>query len=394
MRHDYPAVILDLSANGIGIAQSLSKKGIRVYAFDTKKKFLIGKTRYAHCAPCPDPVLEEMELLEFLMKKGKQLKKRTILYAGSDEFVYFISKNRHELSKYYRFLLPEHSLIEAVLDKRLTSELAEKYGVASPKTFIVDTIQSLEKVIPQLNFPCILKPIHGHEYRKSLNKKAIVIEDENQLLEEYPFYSQFGELLIQELIPGEEQLIYQVGTFFNKNMELKGLFMGQKLNQFPPYFGAGARVVSKIDHEVVKKGVELLRDLELTGISVAEFKRDPRDGELKFIEINARTWLWHSLSEACGIDLSYLYYLEMTGQHPKPRLKQEEGITWVYLVRDFLSVWEKRQEGHYSIRQWLKTLRGKKVYALFSLYDPMPFFRSALSHVKNHWKNKRKLTKL
>jgi UDP-N-acetylmuramoylalanine-D-glutamate ligase len=36
MQHDIPAVVLDLSATGNGIVRSLAKKGIRVYAFDTK----------------------------------------------------------------------------------------------------------------------------------------------------------------------------------------------------------------------------------------------------------------------------------------------------------------------------------------------------------------------
>jgi hypothetical protein len=36
IQHDIPAVMLDLSASGIGIVRSLAKKGIRVYAFDTK----------------------------------------------------------------------------------------------------------------------------------------------------------------------------------------------------------------------------------------------------------------------------------------------------------------------------------------------------------------------
>jgi D-aspartate ligase len=49
MRHDIPAVVLDLSATGIGIVRSLAKQGIKVYAFDTRAKYEIGKTRFATC---------------------------------------------------------------------------------------------------------------------------------------------------------------------------------------------------------------------------------------------------------------------------------------------------------------------------------------------------------
>jgi D-aspartate ligase len=56
MGHDIPAVVLDLSATGIGIVRSLAEKRIQVFAFDTKGKYEIGKTRYATCGICPNPV--------------------------------------------------------------------------------------------------------------------------------------------------------------------------------------------------------------------------------------------------------------------------------------------------------------------------------------------------
>ena len=234
----------------------------------------------------------------------------------------------------------------------------------------------------------------GHEYRKNFSTKAIIMKSATQLKKELPVYQEFGELMIQEIIPGADDCVYQVGTLFDDNMELIGLFMGQKLNQFPPYFGAGALVQSVRDEEVIQKGVSFLKTLNMKGLSVAEFKRDQRDGQLKFIEINARTWLWHSLSGRCGVDLSYLYYLMVTNQNPEKQLVQEEGIKWIYLVRDYLSAKEKLKNGDLSLRQWRKNIKGKKVYALFKWDDPLPFFRSTISHLVNTYKNSRKIKKM
>lgn len=36
MYHEHSAVVLDLSANGVGIIRSLARKGIKVYAFDVE----------------------------------------------------------------------------------------------------------------------------------------------------------------------------------------------------------------------------------------------------------------------------------------------------------------------------------------------------------------------
>ena len=394
MNHDTVAVVLDLSANGIGIIRSLGRRGIPIYAFDTEKKYKIGKTRYAFCGICPDPKTGETDLLAQLIQLSERLQMKPVLYAGSDEFVYFISKHRNELSNYYHFLLPDHDLIEAVLDKRLTAQLAEKHQIPSPKTFIVNNEIEIDQLIQHMSFPCILKPVFGHEFRKKLSKKAIIMEDAGQLKKEFPIYQQFGELMIQELIPGNEERIYQVGTLFDDNLQLIGLFMGQKLNQFPPYFGAGALVKSVRDEEVIEKGVTFLKTLGFKGLSVAEFKRDQRDGKLKFIEINARTWLWHSLSGRSGVDLSYLYYLMLTKQNPEPKLEQTEGIKWIYLVRHYLSSREKIKKGELTWFQWLRSLKGKKENALFAWDDPLPFFRSAFSHLINSWKTSRQIKKV
>ena len=393
-RRDCPAVVLDLSANGIGIVRSLGRKGIRVFAYDTEPKYRTGRTRYADCGICPHPVYNERELLQLLLELRRKFSSKAVLFAGSDDYVSFISKNRDVLSEYYYFLLPEASLIEAVLDKRLTYELALKHNIPCPKTLIVGKDDRFEDFIGQMTFPCILKPVYSADFRRRLNKKAIVIDREDELKQKYLHYSQFGELMIQELIPGDEDQLYGVATLFDENMDLLAVFTGQKLHQYPPYFGSGSLVRSMRDDEIAKAGVSFLKDLGFKGFGKLEFKLDPRDGKLKFLEINPRTWYWHSLSQPCGVDLPYLYYLSVTGQNPQPVTEQKTGIKWLYLVRDFLAFRDKQKNGDVSFLEWLKSLSGKKEYALFAWDDPLPFFRISFSFLRDAQKNKRKAEKV
>ena len=51
--------------------------------------------------------------------------------------------------------------------------------------------------------------------------------------------------------------------------------------------------------EVVDAGLRLLAALDYAGSQV-EFKRDPRDGRYKLMEINPRLYQWHGLAAACG----------------------------------------------------------------------------------------------
>ncbi|UII58256.1 carbamoyl-phosphate synthase (plasmid) [Cytobacillus spongiae] len=390
MKSSNPAVVLDLSANGVGIIHALSTKGIDVYAFDTAGPHSRGKSRLATCGVCPSPLTQETELLSFLKDVAMQLEDKPVLYAGADDYVVFISKFRDQLSQYYLFLYPDHSLIMDLLDKKKTYELALKHHVPTAKTFFVENEEQLEEAIGQLEFPCILKPVFGHEFRKHVNKKAIHIQDAIQLKKIFPIYRKFGELIIQEIIPGDNKCFYKVATFYNEEMELLALFTLQKNHQFPAQFGTGAHIVSKRIPELVEAGVPLLKTLGLKGVSMIEYKKDPRDGQYKLIEINPRFWLTHSLTGHSGVDFAYQYYLYLTGKNPSPQLQQVEGVQWIYLVRYFLTFLEKRKNGEMNLIDFFNGLRGRKVFALFALKDPMPFIRSTTSHLWNAFKRKQK----
>ncbi|MEN3772504.1 carbamoyl-phosphate synthase [Priestia megaterium] len=390
MKHEHSAVVLDLSANGVGIIRSLARKGIKVYAFDTEKPYKIGKSRLATCSICPSPLTEEKKLLEFLINLSKKIGLKPVLYTGADDYVQFISKNRDELLKYFLFLFPDHSLIEQVLDKNKTYELAFKHNIPCPRTYVIESKEELEDAIVSLDFPCILKPVLGHEFRKKINKKAIVLETPHQLKSEYPLYRECGKLIIQELIPGDNQCFYKVATFYDDNMNLLALFSLQKNHQFPAEFGTGAHIVSKKVPELIDICIPFFEEIKLKGIGMAEFKKDPRDGVYKFIEINPRFWLTHSLTGPAGIDFAYIYYLYLTNQNPEPRLHQIDRINWIYLVRYYLTFLEKKKKSEMTFKDFYRGLQGQKEFALFAWDDPMPFFRSAWSHLINAWKRKRK----
>ncbi|WP_309123286.1 carbamoyl-phosphate synthase [Paenibacillus sp.] len=383
MNHDIPAVVLDLSANGIGIVRALRRKGIRVFAFDTSRNYRTGRTRYATCGLCPHPIFEEEALLRFLLAFGERFPDKAVLYAGADDYVQFMSKYREALAARYLFVLPEAATIDAALDKRLTYQAAVAHGIPSPKTYTVESRGQLQELLPSLQYPCILKPAFSADYRKRMNKKAIVVESAERMEAAYAYYERFGELMIQELVPGEDEHVYELGALFDDDMRLLAVFTGKKLQQYPPAFGSGALAVSVRNEEVIELGLRLLRALSFKGFANVEFKLDPRDRRAKFLEINARTWFWHSLATRCGVDFSYLYYLSVTGQKPEAATTQREGPKWLYPVRYLLAFLERRAEGGANVAEWIRRLRGETEYALFDWSDPLPSLRSFAAHLKS-----------
>lgn len=102
-----------------------------------------------------------------------------------------------------------------VLDKSKVYELVVKYNIFCLKIFFLNNQDELEEVIVNIEFLCILKLVFGYEYRKKVNKKAIVMKDETQLRKEFSFYRENGKLFVQEIIFGDNQCFYKVVIFYD-----------------------------------------------------------------------------------------------------------------------------------------------------------------------------------
>lgn len=50
----------------------------------------------------------------------------------------------------------------------------------------------------------------------------------------------------------------------------------------------------------------------------------------------------------------------------------------------------EKKKSEMTFKEFYQGLQGQKEFALFAWDDPMPFFRSAWSHLINAWKRKRK----
>ncbi len=107
-----------------------------------------------------------------------------------------------------------------------------------------------------------------------------------------------------------------------------GVFCGRKLRQTRAGMGTCRVGESVWIDEVVDEGLRLLRELRFHGISQVEFKHDRRDGRYKLIEVNPRLWQWHGLAAACGVDLPWIAYQDLTGRGPPPVRMRAERKRW------------------------------------------------------------------
>jgi predicted ATP-grasp superfamily ATP-dependent carboligase len=134
--------------------------------------------------------------------------------------------------------------------------------------------------------------------------------------------------MVQELIPGGDDTLYTIGSYVARDGRPLGVFSGRKLRQTPPGIGT-CRVGEAVwVQDAVDSALRLLERFGYFGLSQVEFKRDPRDGKFKLMEINPRLWQWHGLAAACGIDLPRIAYADLVGAPPPTATMNGVGKRW------------------------------------------------------------------
>jgi len=123
--------------------------------------------------------------------------------------------------------------------------------------------------------------------------------------------------------------------------------------------------------EVEELSLKFLRAIDFYGLVEVEFKQDPRDNQFKLLDVNARTWGFHSLGAPAGVDFPHILFADQMGE-AVPRCKGRSGIGWLRLITDLPTAASDLWGGHLTASSYLKTLRSTRIESVFSVVDPLP----------------------
>lgn len=115
-------------------------------------------------------------------------------------------------------------------------------------------------------------------------------------------------------------------------------FTAEKVRLYPPESGVPCVVRSREVPEVRPLAAGMLSALGYRGYSCMEFKKDPRDGRYKLLEINGRYNRSIALSLGCGLNFPRLDYEYLTsGRLPSGTGTSRQQMYWIDVTRDLLS---------------------------------------------------------
>jgi len=369
----------------LGIARSLGRRGIPVYTIDADPWAIGMLSKYVTACPLPNADDADENRLQYLLDLGKKLGDRAVLYPVSDDDVLLCSRERIELQKYFHYVMPDHATITSLLTKDGLHQVAVACNIPAPKLFLAYNQNDVKNLVEELVFPVILKPVVSTYWLTpeiisllrddplSGPPKVALCRSADELLQTYSKIAVYtSQLIIQEVIPGEDKRLTYFCFYLNRQSKPLAIFAGQKLRVLPVGFGSATFVRSFRDADLQELGLKLLSGTGYKGLGGIEFKKDPRDEQYKLIEFNARFGMWDALSIRCGIDIPYIAYCDALEQPIEVQFDYQEGVTWLDLQRDIRAYLIYHRRRLLSFGEWMRSLKGEKDWAVYSADDWKP----------------------
>ncbi|KAA1397730.1 ATP-grasp domain-containing protein [Aeromicrobium ginsengisoli] len=376
-RHDRPrgapgALVIGGDYQGLGIARSLGRRGISVAVLDDEVS-IAPRSRYVrHSMRVPtlrSPEATADALHEAARRFGLD---GWVLFPTREETVAAIAQHRDDLARTFRVPTPSWETVRVAWDKRQTYQVAERLGIEVPRCWFPRSESDLSEIA--LDSPVIIKPAIKEHFFYDTGAKAWRANDRAELVQKFREATAIipaEEVIVQELVPGagDRQLAY---CAFVKDGEPVGSMTVVRRRQHPSDFGRASTFVETVElPELEAPSLRLLREMNYYGLVELEFKRDERTGAVKLLDVNARTWGYHGLGAAAGVDFPALLHRDQMGLPVQP-CRASAGVRWVRLATDVPNALRDISRRQLRLWDYLRSLRGIDVGAVWALDDPLP----------------------
>ena len=374
--HRNPAILIGVDClQGLQSARVLADRNIPVIGVAKDPKHYACQSR-----ACGEVLITDTggdRLVDTLVEMGPRFSAKPVLFPCQDKNVIVVSRNRSVLAEWYHVVLPPKDVVELLMDKAAFYAYAQASGFPLTPSHILRDREDAERAGAALAYPAILKPsLRLREWSKHTKEKAFIVSDAEELLRQYERLSPWAEVLIaQELIQGPDTNHFTCNAYFGEAGEPLVVFTTQKLRQWPPRTGQACLSQEAKDDVVVRETVRLFRSVDYRGLAYLEMKKDQRSGHYYIVEPNiGRPTGRAATAEAAGVELLYTMYCDALGiPLPSAREQQYLGVKWMNVMRDTEAALYHVMRRELSLRDWWRSVRGPRAYAILSWRDPLPF---------------------
>lgn len=356
---------------GLSTVRALGRRGVPVAVVTTRADDVAPLSRWAlESCPLMEFAGRPSSLLDLLRRRSAEWAGR-VLMPDNDRALEVLSRHREALESHYRVVAPPWEITSCLLRKDLFHEAARRCGVETPRVYGRATREAAEA--GRFDFPVIVKPMDSQPFADRFGPKLVVAKGRKELGEAVRGVVEAGvDALIMDLVPGPDDCVYNYSVYIDRRGEPLAEVAMRKLRKSPPFFGVCRVAELARAPQLREPTLELLRQIGWRGPANAEFKRDPRDGRFRLLEINGRSFMMQALAARAGIDYSALAWEEATGARPRPVVASMWDGVWIHLLDElYYGLFFRKMEG-LDIARYLEPYRRPKAFAVWSARDPRP----------------------
>ncbi len=377
-------IVIGCFVPGLAVVRALGNKGLRIVAMTYSKNDIAQFSRYvSEVVHIPHPEQEPDRFLDCLLSSAQRWEGALILETA-DHTAVVLSRHKEELSKHYRIATPDWEVFQKFIEKENTYELAKERAVPHPKSQPLGCVADLS-TRPDILYPCILKPVRSFEFVNRFGVKNFMVRHEEEAQEKLKLCLELGiPVILQEIIPGPDGNLYKLQGYINSRGDMVGKFFHRKVRQNPPHFGV-MRVGISTERcpEVEELTQRLLCPVNYRGYFSIEFKKDPRDGQLKLMENNCRMPRSGLLAIGSGVNFPWMIFLDLVKNQQVDVTEYQVGTYWIELYTDLSNSLSRHGEEDISLREYIRPYVARyKVFADLDRHDLRPF--AELSRAKLH----------
>jgi D-aspartate ligase len=379
------AVVVGCSLNGLGVLRSLARARIPITAVGTKRSESALWSRHAsarlirHFAGHP--------FVEDMIRLGQEFSHPPILILTDEVAVHSVSENRDQLSKWFRFRLPDDKCVKALTSKGSFHEFSLRHGFPVPRSVFLEGQSDLAR-LAQLRYPCVLKP---DDKRNVLTGKMLRAVRVNSLGEAHQqaslMLSARAGIVAQEWIEGPDSNIYFTLLYRGAGGQSIAIFTGRKLLSSPRHVGSTAICVAAPEARAVLEPMTLAfaDRAGLDGMASMEYKWDDNYKSFSMVEPTVGRTDWQEeIATLCGVNIPLAAYRHELGLPPIPEDSNCAPAAWRATVADRLP--------HHPLMAGTRMVDG-----FFRWDDPLPALQyycvvNPARHLTQGWELKRRMS--
>ena len=352
------------------IVRSLGEKGIPVHTADFVSRSMSFSSTYSKgYFIYPSPFKDPRGFINCLIEKANTIKNGVLIPVFEETFL--VAKFKEELSRFWRFVVPDYEQVLTAHNKDRWEPIARKLGVSVPHTFSVEDVQKGSTSLEELRFPLLIKPKQGGG-AWAITQVNSTTELDALLTKDSYFEKPWDRFFLQEKVQGQTHC---VAMLFREG-ELRAKIGYKQLRDYPATGGQATLRESVHNIDAENSLQILLEKLKWHGVCQADFIIEKETNTPYLIDLNPRFWGSLVQAIASGVDFPYLLYKIATEGDVEAVTTFKAGIRTRWIggdLRTFLPSLSRSENKLRFISQFCMPKTRSTIYDDLNLNDPLPF---------------------